>query len=445
MPLSTELLPPSCCCQDPQLAVCELCSPTAYICCFVLSCSHWTKTLLLKRNSGTCVEDPPENATPNHCGSLNSGGVIICGHYAVMNWVVSDDCTTISMSVSVNFPNTHPAAIPSSGATFTGLTHGWENSTYTWSESRQFRRYNWVGGVWTSTDTTETVTYTLQKCTTGTEIYGGLDYYTLPQVWLKYIGRQTNQDTGEVTEGSSIGVGNRWTGQPCLYEGLYPRLAWCFNIWTGRIDFGANLVGVYVLGGSSTWYGDLYDTIYYRSVIVPGFGFGPDMLVEEFVIRVEDCDDPYLPPACVPYACFPGCLVKYCDPDVNASALFLNVSSLNGCCLDGSYDLTWDGSAYYSGLIGDLTLSSCGYVEIWYECSGDTFRRRVKVTDVNGNVSETTQDDPGACVDHPPTGEEFEDTFDLQSGIFSPLCFNVLPFFADTVTFDVFTNNGGGP
>jgi len=116
------------------------------------------------------------------------------------------------------------------------------------------------------------------------------------------------------------------------------------------------------------------------------------------------------------------------------------MGSLNGCCLNGSYEFTWDSgtNSYYSGKIGDQFLVTCGYVEIWYECSGATFQRRVKVTDVNGGVSETTQASPGACSGTP---ENFIDSFDVPSSFLTPLCFNLPPFYTDTVTFDVYTNN----
>jgi hypothetical protein len=156
---------------------------------------------------------------------------------------------------------------------------------------------------------------------------------------------------------------------------------------------------------------------------------------------IEDISDCVtLPPPCEPYLCFPSCLVKSCDSVVNPSALFLDVESLNGCCLDGSYEFTWDSGTnhYYSGKIGDPFLVTCGYVEIWYECSGSTFRRRVKITDINGNVSDTTQNAPGGCSGSP---QNFHDTFDVTSFIGLPLCANESPFFSDTVTFVIQTNN----
>lgn len=206
----------------------------------------------------------------------------------------------------------------------------------------------------------------------------------------------------------------------------------------------------------------LPNLIYYTNPPLPDYDYEFDAISELDIVSGDyisnsggyrviftdnlDCDDTPPDINCVQYACFPTCLVKSCPAPtgIAASLLFLNVTSINGCCLNGSYQFTWEGTNYYSGKIGDENLIDCGYVEIWYECQSDTFRRRVKITDVNGVVSETTQNDPGACVDHPPTGEEFEDSFDVMSSILSPICFNVAPFFGDTVTFDVFTNNGGG-
>lgn len=160
--------------------------------------------------------------------------------------------------------------------------------------------------------------------------------------------------------------------------------------------------------------------------------------VDGYVIEsISDCTT--LPPPCEPYNCYPTCLVKLCNSvDVNPNALFIHISSLNGCCLNGDYEFTWDGTKYYSGKIGDPFLVTCGYIEIWYECVGHTFRRRIKTTDVNGNTNETTLDNAGNCTGAPIN---FEDTFDLLSSLVTPLCFNVAPFFSDTITCDIFTNN----
>lgn len=140
-------------------------------------------------------------------------------------------------------------------------------------------------------------------------------------------------------------------------------------------------------------------------------------------------------PACEAYSCFPDCLVVNCGSGPQPNALFATVSSLNGCCVDGSYSFTWNGtSVWYYLKIGDDTLVTCGKIEIWYECNSTTFRRRVKVTDVNGGISDTTENDAGGC-----SGGDFADSFTVPSTFLAPLCFNEAPFFTDTVTIDVST------
>lgn len=447
----SQVLPPPCCCNESpgNMSKCEIFTRTANICCFVLECSHWAVPLILRNNSRPCDETTGENSQGNNCGKMV---ISFCGQGAELTWVVSDDGTSIEATVtgSVIYNRDWETANPvletiiSFSHTESGLGFDWHEAGFTWDEVETF--IDSTGATYT-----ETVTYTIRKCETGdTGIEGG----PFDEFLVKFVAKNFGEDETFFV----FGEGHRLCGSTScgrLIDGEYNQstctdvvndtikhpwqIAWNYNVFTGNVHFllscdsGAASFPIFTFSvayDDGNWVGTDEHEILWEDG-------------DKKLVLVNECDDPYLPPFCEAYACFPECLVKFCIPDVYASILFLEVTSVNGCCLNGSYSFTWNGSSYYSGKIGDMNLVDCGYVEIWYECSGDTFRRRVKTTDVNSTVTENTQDNPGNCVDHPPTGEEFEDTFDLLSGIFSPLCFNVSPFFTDTVTFDIFTNNGG--
>jgi len=277
------------------------------------------------------------------------------------------------------------------------------------------------------------VTYTLSVCPDPHEPF--------PEWPLSQVFFQTT-----INSHPTRSFGNLTCGAPCdpdfTQEGnIQMRLLWSYNIYSDKIT-----ISMLYIEPAGIWEGDLevdYDsgnwstgtyTLTLTERLIEG---KPDITAT--VSPADSCDIPPPPPPCEAYTCFPECLVNTCDGGAtpNPLALFLDVTSLNGCCLNGSYGFTWTGGGYYSGKIGDQFLVTCGYVEIWYECVGDQFRRRVKVTDVTGGTSESTENDPGACSGTP---ENFIDSF-ICVFPFVPVCFNLPPFFTDTVTFDIYTNN----
>lgn len=271
--------------------------------------------------------------------------------------------------------------------------------------------------------TIDAVTYTLSVCPDPHEPF---PEWPLSTIYLKAAATSV---TGETRA-----FGNLLCGSDCNPFDGRSSLSWTYNIYDDKITivfssvFGVARLEVDYDNGN--WATGTYtltlisDTLTVDITVSPG----------------DSCDIPPPPPPCDPYTCFPTCLVKECDGTVSPNALFLDVTSLNGCCVNGSYEFTWDAGSnlYYSGQIGDPFLVTCGYVEIWYECSGFNLRRRVKVVDPNGGVSDTFQTVTGSCTDSP---QNWYDSFDLLSTFFSPLCFNLPPFYSDTITFDVYTNN----
>jgi len=427
-----------CCCGDnTDYGPCFECGEVVAdpVCCVQLTSSRWVRSLLLTSTDTYEIGDScaSSNGQTSLCGELKTRHWGNCLQNASLKWHVSEDCTEVVMTLTVNRVDisNYEGSPPTKVNLFSHPVVIVTQSVAT----------NWHTGPVTFTSGGET--YTVEVCTVYTEDW--MTTYRTPKIYLQ------GWRDGDICFKSSMMEGTRLCGIGCVgTDNNLSGSSWRYNMDDDSVYLLIPHNRLYARGSACNPDHEPADALYPFGgtgghAVMP-FDDGdwylgiPDTDGFTFSVKDSCADGDPDPGPCSAYACFPECLVKFCDPDVNANALFLDVTSLNGCCLNGSYEFTWGSgtNSYYSGKIGDQFLVTCGYVEIWYECSGATFLRRVKVTDVNGGVSETTQACPRACSGTP---ENFVDSFDVPSSFLKPLCFNLPPFYSDTVTFDVYTNN----
>lgn len=421
-----DFLIKACCCSDTLLTTtCEVCAPTAKLCCFILSSSHWANSILLKPNSRDCNETTGENAAGNQCGRFKNN---ICGpQYAELTWGVSDDCSEISISLNGTVRHTSGTLV-SFGYSASGLGYSWQGTSYTWSQS--YVLPDGAGGT-----TTETITYTLRKCVTGdTGIWLDLPAELVTVRLDRLDGDAIGGMLKVYARGNALCGGNlrcsdtsRCTGviNPTL---TFPwAMAWQYNIFEDTIDFLAacthddplvsalSAVAFSVPYDNGNWIGILHSTIYSDELST--------------VYRIEDCDDTY--------ACDPGCHLQCLKcPDVAQLAVVIEEDP--SCCLHGTWDMyynseanvwqTWPPAAvgeeptlptpeYWIGGPGGI----CGLI-LWLTLGCSSTEGHVRIDgsyeDVNGGTFAIGVDIEATCIPSFAT-----DYIYILSGLLSPgLC-----------------------